>query len=77
MLGRHRSEDLEEKIILSVKVVIFNNRTNGKQHHINDVKRALFRHLRTEEYQATLSVQENGFNKIWEPVYKESYDNSK
>ena len=36
---------------------MYNSRVkkNGKQHHIyNDVKRALFRQLRTEEYQATL-----------------------
>ena len=74
ILGRHTSEELVEKIILSIiKVVIFNNRKNGKQHHINDVKRALFRQLCREEYQATLSLQENEFN-VWEPVYKELYD---
>ena len=74
ILRRHTSEELVEKIILSIiKVVIFNNRKNGKQHHINDVKRALFRQLCRVEYQATLSLQENEFN-VWEPVYKELYD---
>ena len=65
---------LVEKIILSAKVVIFNTIKNGKQHHINDVTISLFRQLRTEEYQATLFLHENEFNKIWEPVYKELYE---
>ena len=41
---------------------------------INDVKRALFRQLGTEENHATLYLHENEFNRIWEPVYNELYN---
>ena len=52
-------------------MVIFNNRKKGKIHQINDVKRALFRQLRIEEYKATLSANDTQFVEIWGPVYLE------
>ena len=57
-------------MILSAKIVIFNNRKDSKYHHIRDIKRVLFKQLRIEEYHATLNLEEHKFMRVWEPVYE-------
>ena len=54
--------------------MMFNNRKNGKNHHIKDVKRSLFRQLKKEEYQANLSQKQIQFTEVWGPVYDELYN---
>ena len=71
IFGGQNSEDLIEKVILSTKIVIFDNSKNIKYHHIKDVKRTLFKQLRIEEYHAMLNLEEQKFMKVWEPVYEE------
>ena len=71
IFGRCTKDELTEKIILNAKVVIFNNRKIGKEHHINDVKRAVFKQLKIEEYQASIDLKIEEFNYIWEPIYEE------
>ena len=56
--GRQNAEEPVDKIIISAKVTIFNNSKNGKKHHIEDVKRLLFRQLKVEEYHASLYQKE-------------------
>ena len=74
IFGRHSSDKIINRILLSTKTIIFNNRINGKYHLINDVTRALFRQLGIEEYQTTLSANETQFVEIWGLVYTELYD---
>ena len=74
IFGRLSSDVIIDRIILSTKTVIFNNRKKGKLHQINDLKRALFRQLRIEEYQATLSANDTQFVEIWGQVYTELYN---
>ena len=74
IFGRQTSEELLEKIIISAKTVIFNNRKNGRKHHINDVKRMLFKQLCIEEYQATLSSNLEKLSEVWGPIYDELYN---
>ena len=64
-------ETLIEKIITCAKTVIFNNRKNGKNHSIGDVKKALYKQLRSEEYQSSLIIEDDVFLKIWQPVFDE------
>ena len=71
IFGRCTTNKLIEKIILNAKVLIFKNRKTGKQHHINDAKRAVFKQLQIEEYQANNDLKVEKFNLIWEPVYEE------
>ena len=74
IFGRQATnETLLDKIILHTKTVIFNNRKNGKKHHINDVKKKLFRKLIIEEYQATLDSNIEKFTEVWSPIYDELY----
>ena len=73
IFGRLSSDEIIDRIILCTKTVIFNNRKKGKLHQINDVKRALFRQLRIEEYKATLSTNDTQFVETWDPVYSELY----
>ena len=75
IVGRQSNKLLIEKIITCAKMVIFNNRKNGKNHKIDDVKKALYKQLRIEEYQSSLIVEEEAFLKIWQPVYDELYTN--
>ena len=74
IFGRQNAEELIDKIILCAKVTIFNNRKTGKKHHIEDVKRALFRQLKVEEYQADLSQKQTQFIEVWGPVYNKLYN---
>ena len=74
IFGRQNAEELIDKIILSAKVTIFNNRKNGKKHHIEDVKRLLFRQLKVEEYHASLHHKEIQFTEVWGPIYDELYN---
>ena len=71
IFGRQNNEFLSENIITCAKMVIFNNRKNGENHNIGDVKKALYKQLRIEEYQSSLIVEEETFLKIWQPVYDE------
>ena len=71
IFGRHDSNEIIDKVILSAKIVIFNNRKECKFHHIRDVKRVLFKQLCIEEYHAMLNLDEHKFMQIWEPVYDE------
>ena len=71
IFGRQSAEKLIDNIILCTKITIFNNRKNGKKHHIEDVKRLLFKQLRVEEYQANLYQKQLNFTAIWGPVYEE------
>ena len=73
IFGRQNAEELIDKIIICTKVVVFNNRKNGKIHHIEDVKRLLFRQLKIEEYQADLNQNHLQFTEVWDPVYVELY----
>ena len=74
IFGRQNSEEIIEKMILSAKIAIFNNRKNRKYHHIKDVKSVLFKQLHIEEYHATLNLEEHNFMNVWEPVYDDLYD---
>ena len=71
ILGRLSSDEIIDRIILCTKTVFFNNRKKGKLHQINDVKRALFRQLRIEEYKASISTNDTQFVETWGPVYIE------
>ena len=74
IFGRQTSDELLEKTILSAKTVIFNNRKNGRKHHINDVKRMLFKQLCIDEYQATLSSNLEKLSEVWGPIYDKLYN---
>ena len=71
IFGRQDSDGIIDKVILSAKIVIFNNRKDCKFHHIRDFKRVLFKQLCIEEYHAMLNLEEHKFMQIWEPVYDE------
>ena len=45
IFGRQSKDKLIEKVILCAKMVIFNNRKNGENHNIIEVKKALYRQL--------------------------------
>ena len=49
ILGIQERENLLDKIILNAKILIFNNRKNGKKHNILDLKRKMFRQLQIED----------------------------
>ena len=74
IFGRHDSNEIIDKVILSAKLVIFNNRKDCKFHHIRDVKRVLFKQLCIEEYHAMLNLEEDKFMQKWEPVYDELHN---
>ena len=74
IFGRSVSEIIINKTILCAKIVIYNNRKTGKIHHINEVKRSLFYHLRIVEYHAVLNQREKDFYKIWGRVYNDLKD---
>ena len=74
IFGRNVSETIINKTILCAKIVIYNNRKTGKIHHINEVKRSLYYHLRCVEYHAVLNQREKDFYKIWGRVYNDLKD---
>ena len=74
IFGRYSSDEIIDKIIICTKTIIFNNRENGKNHQINDAKRALFKQLLIKEYQATLSSNDTKFVELWGSVYYELYN---
>ena len=53
------------------KLVIYNDRKEGKGHHIKMVKRLLYNELRTREYEAKINQTEPEFWMTWWEVYDE------
>ena len=71
IFGQASNGDIINKIITATKAIIYNNRKTGKKHKLNDIKRLLFHQLRTEEYEATLSQNEEFFFDTWGNIYIE------
>ena len=74
IFGCNRSDDLIDKVIISTKLVIYNNRKKGKRHHINEVKKLLYNQLNLEEYQARMDLDEGKFLRKWERLYNDLTD---
>ena len=74
IFGIQDQDNLLQKDILNAKVLIFNNRKNGKKHNILDLKRKMFRQLQIEEYQAKMNQKERSMMELWEPVYDALYN---
>ena len=71
IFGQASNGDIINKIITATKAIIYNNRKTGKKHKLNDIKRLLFHQFRTEEYEATLSQNEEFFFDTWGNIYIE------
>ena len=69
IFGIQSSDNLLDKIILNTKIIIFNNRKNGKNHNISDLKREMFKQLQIEECQAKMEQNEDKLIELWDELY--------
>ena len=71
IFGYQTKNEIIDKVILNTKLTIYNNRKDGKSHHIKMIKRRLYDEIRLEEYEAKINQNEEQFWATWGSFFYE------
>ena len=65
IFGYQTKNKFIDKVILNTKLTIYNNRKEGKNHHIKAVKRLLYNQFCIEQYEAKMTNTEGELAMTW------------
>ena len=65
IFGYQMNNEVIDKVILNTKITIYNNRKEGKHHHIKAIKRLLYNQFCMEQYEAKMTNTEEKLARTW------------